>query len=87
MSQILNSTQVAEMLGCTTRTVEDHARAGTLKGTKFGESWIFLSDMVIEDIRTKSETEAEQRKKPTKTFTSVVQMPVKKKRQLPALMN
>ena len=75
------------MLGCTPRTVEDHARTGTLKATKFGESWIFLSDMVIEDIRIKCEAEAEQRKKPTKEFTSFVQLPIKKKRQLPMLIN
>lgn len=71
MSHILNSTQVAEMLGCTPRTVEDHARSGTLKGTKFGDSWIFLSDMVIEDIRFKCEEEAKQRSKPKATLAQV----------------
>ena len=71
MSQILNSNQVAELLGCSIRTVEDHARSGTLKGTKFGDGWIFLSDMVIEDIRTKCIEEADQRKKPKATLTQV----------------
>lgn len=89
MSQILNSSQVAEMLGCTPRTVEDHARAGTLKGTKFGEGWIFLSDMVIEDIRIKCETEAMEKRKPPKVMASLVHLPVKnnRRRELPNLMN
>lgn len=89
MSQILNSTQVADLLGCSIRTVEDHARSGTLKGTKFGDSWIFLSDMVIEDIRIKCEAEAEQRKKPAKSVSSLVQLPVKnnRRRSLPTLLN
>lgn len=86
MSQILNSTQVAEMLGCTPRTVEEHARSGTLKATKFGESWIFLSDMVIEGIRAKCEAEAEQRRKPAVQSVSVAPVSSKRKRQLPTLV-
>jgi Helix-turn-helix domain len=61
MTQILNSAQVAEMLGCSVRTVEDHARAGTLKGTKFGDGWIFLSDMLVEDVRAKCDAESSTR--------------------------
>ena len=87
MSQILNSTQVAEMLGCTSRTVEEHARTGTLKATKFGESWIFLSDLVIEDIRIKCEVEAEQRKKPTKLAIPIAQPLTKKRNPLPTLVD
>lgn len=39
MSRILDAGAVAAMLGCSARTVEDHARTGVLPGTKFGEGW------------------------------------------------
>ena len=39
MGRILDAGAVAAMLGCSTRTVEDHARAGLLPGTKFGEGY------------------------------------------------
>lgn len=48
---IMTTAEVAALLHCSTRTVEDHARAGTLPGYKFGDSWIFVSDVVIDAVR------------------------------------
>ncbi len=73
MTEILNSAQVAELLGCSVRTVEDHARAGTLKGTKFGDGWIFLSDMLVDAVRAKCDTESSARQKKNRK-TSQIQM-------------
>ena len=64
MSRILDADTVAAMLGCSTRTVEDHARAGVLPGTKFGEGWVFVDELVVDAVRRKSIAEAEQRAKP-----------------------
>ena len=64
MNPIMNSQQVADLLGCSVKTVENHARAGTLPGTKFGDGWVFPSDLVIEAVKTISQQEAAQRAKP-----------------------
>ena len=54
MNHILDADTVAAMLGCSTRTVEDHARAGVLPGTKFGEGWVFVDELVVDAVRRKS---------------------------------
>ena len=54
MSRILDAGAVAAMLGCSARTVEDHARAGVLPGTKFGEGWVFVDELVVDAVRRKS---------------------------------
>ena len=48
MNPILNAQQVADLLGCSVKTVENHARAGHIPGTKFGDGWVFASELVIE---------------------------------------
>jgi len=53
---VLTVPQVANMLGCKERTVEDNARSGELPGLKFGVSWVFpfgalvarLNEMALE---------------------------------------
>ena len=54
MSRILDTGAVAAMLGRSARTVEDHARAGVLPGTKFGEGWVFVDELVVDAVRRKS---------------------------------
>ena len=64
MNPIMNSQQVADLLGCSVKTVENHARAGTLPGTKFGDGWVFASELVIEAVKTISQQEAAERTQP-----------------------
>jgi excisionase family DNA binding protein len=64
MNPILNAQQVADLLGCSVKTVENHARAGHIPGTKFGDGWVFASDLVIEAVKTISQREAEERTQP-----------------------
>ena len=54
MSRILDADTVAAMLGSSARTVDDHARAGVLPGTKFGEGWVFVDELVVDAVRRKS---------------------------------
>lgn len=51
LNPILTAEQVAELLHCSRRTVEDHARSGTLPGAKFGDGWIFVTDLLMETIK------------------------------------
>lgn len=64
MNPIMNAQQVAELLGCSVKTVENHARAGSIPGTKFGDGWVFASDLVIEAVKTISQQEAAERSQP-----------------------
>lgn len=66
MSRIIDAAAVAQMLGCSTRTVEDCARDGTLPGTKFGDGWVFVDELVVDAVKRKSIQEAERRAKPAR---------------------
>lgn len=64
MNPILNAQEVAELLCCSIKTVENHARAGSIPGAKFGEGWVFASELVIEAVKTISQQEAAERAQP-----------------------
>ena len=44
--------------------VENHARAGSIPGTKFGDGWVFASELVIDAVKTISQQEAAERAQP-----------------------
>lgn len=75
---ILNAEQVAELLHCSRRTVEDHARAGTLPGAKFGEGWVFVTELLMETVKQMSVKPAAEAKK-TKARLVMVEKPGAKK--------
>lgn len=81
MSPILNAVQVAELLGCTPQTVADHARAGRLPGYKFGDGWVFSTDLIIDAVKKLSLVNAEQRSKPAKPTGELLPKP--KRKQIP----
>lgn len=64
LNAIINSEQVANLLGCSVKTVENHARAGTIPGAKFGDGWVFVSELVIEAVKTISQQQAAERAQP-----------------------
>lgn len=85
---ILTTAQVAELLRCSERTVEDYARAGRIPGAKFGEGWVFAADLVVEAVKRISLEEAEKRSKPaapTPVAVAVAPKPSRKDRKIPGL--
>ena len=74
MNPIMNAEQVAALLGCSKRTVEDHARDGTLPGAKFGDGWVFAADLVVEAVKRLSL----ERQKPKPTMARVAGRPTKR---------
>ena len=64
MNPILSAQEVADLLYCSVKTVENHARAGTIPGAKFGDGWVFVSELVIEAVKTISQQEAAERARP-----------------------
>jgi excisionase family DNA binding protein len=47
---IMTSEQVAELLRCSSRTVEEHARNGSLPGVKYGDGWVFPAEALLEAV-------------------------------------
>ncbi len=64
MNPILTAQEVADLLCCSVKTVENHARAGSIPGAKFGEGWVFSAELVIEAVKTISLKEAAERCQP-----------------------
>lgn len=64
---VMTPQQVSDLLRCSVRTVEDHARAGTLPGVKFGDGWVFPTDALLRAINKLAEEGAAQRATPPKT--------------------
>lgn len=64
MTPLMDSTQVAGLLKCSERTVEDHARAGRLPAVKFGDGWMFPVEALLRAINRLAEDEAAKRLKP-----------------------
>lgn len=85
MNPLLNSDEVAELLFCTKRVVEEHARTGRLPGAKFGDKWIFPSTLLIEAVTKICRQEAENRTKPHQPFGVQISASVAKKKSLPGL--
>jgi excisionase family DNA binding protein len=64
MITIMNPAAVALLLGCTERTVSEHAASGRLPGIKFGNNWIFPVDALLRAVNRLAETEAADRAAP-----------------------
>lgn len=51
LPDMLTVPQLAELLDCTTDTVEERTRERTLPGLKYGRSWVYPRDAVLEVLR------------------------------------
>lgn len=63
---ILDVEQVASLLRCSTKTVEEKARRGTLPGLKFGDGWVFPSEALLAHLNQMALKEALVRGQPSK---------------------
>lgn len=63
INPLLDAPAVSELLKCSRRTVEDHARSGRLPAVKFGDGWLFPAEALLRAINRMAETEAAQRAK------------------------
>ena len=66
LTPIMDSPAVAQLLKCSERTVEDHARAGRLPAIKFGDGWMFPVDALLKAVNRMAEDEAKKRQAPGK---------------------
>lgn len=81
--RVLSETDVATLVGCTTETVQEKARAGILPGLKLGVSWVFPAGALARVLDELALEEAAKRKKtPEPAATTGAG---KKARKLPVL--
>lgn len=66
IAPLLDSAQVAALLKCSPRTVEDYARDGRLPAAKFGEGWVFPAEALMRAVNRIAEEEASKRLAPSK---------------------
>jgi excisionase family DNA binding protein len=64
--KIYSVADVAALLGCSAKTVEEWARAGDLPGLKPGGSWIFPTQALCTRLNELALEQARERKKPGK---------------------
>lgn len=80
MNPLMDSTEVATLLKCSERTVEDHARAGRLPAVKFGDGWMFPTDALLRAVNSMAEAEAAKRAAPVAhqaTHVTLARKPVR----------
>ncbi|MDP3654284.1 MAG: helix-turn-helix domain-containing protein [Rhodoferax sp.] len=54
MNDVLNEAEVAEILDCEPKTVQEKARLGELPAVKFGRSWRFPRTALLEALHAKA---------------------------------
>ena len=57
INPLMDSSAVAQLLGCSVRTVEDYARDKTLPAVKIGGGWICTSDTLVPAINRMIESQ------------------------------
>jgi len=54
---ILNTEEAAELLGCSTYTIREHAKKGHIPGRKLGKEWRFYKPDLLAWLRGKKASE------------------------------
>lgn len=54
LNDVLDESEVAELLDCEPSTVQESARRGELPAVKFGRSWRFPRTALLEALHTKA---------------------------------
>lgn len=79
---ILDAAQVAEILGCSPRTVQEKARAGVLPAIKYGDDWRYPREALLRALNE----QALANMAPKSPRAVAVATPGKARRRLPALV-
>ena len=69
---------MADLLECSVKSVQNHARSGRLPGVKFGDGWVFSSDLLVETVKKLSIEEAEKRARLVRPIGVQVRNPKRK---------
>lgn len=84
--EVYTASQVAELLGCATTTVEEMARAGQLPGVKPGGAWVFPAGALaagLDELARRQAAERAQRQAPAAVSRPLDQPPQRGARRKP----
>jgi len=84
MKAIVNAKEAADLLHCSVKSIENHARSGRLPGIKFGDGWIFSTELLVETVKKLSLSEAEIRSKSARSI-GILAVNLKSKRKPPGM--
>lgn len=87
-TEVLVAEELAAMLHCSVKTIEERARRGDLPGLKFGDGWVFPRDALFQRLNELALSEASRRGRSERPTPSGVLRPVesdKGKRRPPVL--
>lgn len=86
LAPVLTVDDVAELLHCAPRTVQERARRGDLPGLRWGDDWVFPAGALLKRLDEVALADASERRKPAAPTAVVLrQVPTKARRQLPVL--
>lgn len=81
MNDVLDEIEVAQILDCEPKTVQEKARCGELPAVKFGRSWRFPRTALLQSL---NEMALANKPKPRKPLAVAIQIK-SRRRKLPAL--
>jgi excisionase family DNA binding protein len=82
MNEILDAPEVAAILDCDEKTVQEKARLGELPAVKFGRSWRFPRAALLQVLNSM----ALANNSPAKSVPLAIKVPIKPKRRPPTLV-
>lgn len=85
MNDVLDETEVAAILDCDPRTVQEKARLGELPAVKFGRSWRFPRDALLQSLNALALANKPKRSEPAAVGVAPAK-PRSRRRPLPALI-
>lgn len=85
LAPFLTPAAAAEMLRCSTKTIEDRLRAGDLPGEKFGEGWILPTEAFVQRVNEIALEKMLQRRKARNPLPPVAVAVKSRLRQPPPL--
>jgi excisionase family DNA binding protein len=86
MTDVIISTECAELLRCTADQVEELARAGELPATKIGRAWLFVRADLLAYLAERARLEAEARRSRRQPGVSEIPQRLQSRRRSPPVL-
>ncbi len=85
---ILSASEVAILMRCSQKTVEEHARTGDIPGLLWGDGgWVFPAQALYNRLNELAVEQALKRRQPPEILTVLVANPKRARREPPKLPN
>lgn len=85
LPHVLNAEHAAQLLECEPSTIEEHCRAGSLPGIKFGVGWIIPTAALLDRINNIAMEQSRERLQAKTPVAVSLVVEMRGRRQLPEL--